>query len=410
MRVLVAHNRYRFSGGEDSVVRNEIEMLQAAGHEVATLEADNRVIEGTMAKVAAAGSAFHSPRSRRRMDSIVREFQPDVVHVHNWFPLLSPSVITAAAERGVPVVQTLHNFRMVCAAANLFREGSICCDCLGKNLPVAPVLHGCYAGSRLGSATVTAAFAWHRLAHTWKSVSIFIVLSKFQRDLLVRGGLDASKTVVKPNFVRRFGLDAVGTGKGGFALFAGRLVPEKGIRTVLRAWEENSHLPLLKIMGDGPLENEVRARSLRLPHVEYLGQQPRPAVAEAMGDALALVFASEGFEAFPLVILESFAAGTPVIAANLPSLAELVDDGETGLRFEPGDACDLAAKVGLIRAVTGAYQEMRLRCRLIYEQRYTETVNYGLLMDAYARAGAPSASHTSLLHESDREACEGAEP
>jgi glycosyltransferase involved in cell wall biosynthesis len=399
LRVLVAHNRYRFRGGEDSVVQNEMEMLRTRGHEVMMLEADNRTIEGPLTRIAAAGSAFHSARSKRRMESMLLEFRPDLVHVHNWFPLLSPSVITAAAARGVPVVQTLHNFRMVCAGANLFRKGSICCDCVGKHLPLAPVFHGCYAGSRLGSAAVAGAFTWHRFAHTWDAVSLFITLTRFQRDLLVEGGLDASRTLIKPNFVRASGGDMVGKGRGGFALFVGRLVPEKGIRTVLRAWEDNLRLPLLKIMGDGPLANEVRARALRLPRVEYLGQQPRSAVAEAMGDARALIFASEGYEAFPLAILESFAAGTPVIAADLPSLAELVHRGETGLHFVPGDALDLAAKVSSICAEAQTYQAMRRRCRAIYEQRYTETINYGLLMNAYSRAGAPATAQPRWVEE-----------
>jgi glycosyltransferase involved in cell wall biosynthesis len=386
MRVLVTHNRYRFSGGEDSVVQNEVEMLRAAGHEVAMLEADNRTIEGPLATIAAAGSVFHSAHSRRRAESLLQEFHPDVMHVHNWFPLLSPSVITACAKRRVPVVQTLHNFRMVCAGASLFRNGRICCDCIGQRLPLAPVLHGCYTGSRAGSAVVAAAFAWHRLAHTWNDVSIFIALTEFQRELLVRGGVDAAKTVVKPNFVGGRGGKSAGKGRGGYALFAGRLVPEKGIRTVLRAWEENAHLPRLKIMGDGPLSIEVRARAMRLPHVEFLGQQSRFAVAEAMADARLLVFASECYEPFALVILEALAAGTPVVAADLPSIAELVEEGETGLHFVPGDARDLTAKISTISVETPAYHAMRRRCRATYEQRYSEAINYPLLMDIYRRA------------------------
>ena len=387
MRILVAHNRYRFSGGEDSVVKNEVEMLRAAGHQVALLEADNRTIDGSLAVIAAAGSVFHSPASQRRADSLLSDFRPDVLHVHNWFPLLSPSVITAAQAHGVPVVQTLHNFRMVCANASLFRGGSICCDCIGRKLPVAPVLHACYAGSVAGSAVVTAAFAYHRFAQTWDAVSIFIALSQFQRDLLVRGGLNPAKTVVKPNFVRDSVDGTAGSGRGGFALFAGRLVPEKGIRTLLRAWQENPNLPRLKIMGDGPLASEVRERAMRLPRVEYLGQQPKSAVAEAMRDARLLVFPSECFEPFPLTILEAIAAGTPVIAAHLPSLAELVREDETGLCFAPGDARDLARKVGMLSNATQAYRAIRLRCRAFYEQHYTESINCRLLMDIYRRAG-----------------------
>ncbi len=207
----------------------------------------------------------------------------------------------------MPVVQTLHNFRMVCANATLFRDGRICDDCVGRAVPLGAVLHGCYAESRTGSALVSAAFTYHRAVGTWEGVSVFIALTEFQRRLLVRGGVDAAKTIVKPNFVRESS-DA-GDGSGGYALFAGRLTVEKGIRTVLRAWEENAGLPPLKIMGDGPLADEVRARAIRTPGVEYLGQQSSEEVRAAMGEAQFLVFPSECHEAFGLSVVEAFSRG-----------------------------------------------------------------------------------------------------
>jgi glycosyltransferase involved in cell wall biosynthesis len=309
-----------------------------------------------------------------------------LLHIHNWFPLLSPSIITAAAEHGVPVVQTLHNFRMVCANATLYRDGAICRDCVGRKAPVDAALHGCYGGSHAGSAMVTAAFAWHRATRTWGHVSLFIALSEFQRGLLIEGGVDPARTVVKPNFVRDAG--GAGRGRGGYALFAGRLTPEKGIRTVLKAWEENAPRMPLKIMGDGPLADEVRARAVRMPGAEYLGQQPPAAVREAMGDASFLVCASESYETFALTIVEAISKGTPVLGANLPPIVEIIRDGETGLLFTPGDACDLAAKANLLVEEVDRYRSMRRSCRSIYEQRYTEPINYRLLMQLYARAGA----------------------
>jgi glycosyltransferase involved in cell wall biosynthesis len=384
MRILVAHNRYKYAGGEDTVMRAEVEMLSSAGHEVEVFEVDNQVIQGIGAKIVAAGSLFHSQRSYQKMAESIRTFRPDILHIHNWFPLLSPAVISAATEAGVPVVQTLHNFRMLCANAILFRGGKVCHDCLGKALPLGGITHGCYSASRVGSALVTAAFSYHRLANTWSNVSIFIALSEFQRGLLIRGGLNPAQIVVKPNFVRD--TSEAGTGSGGYALFVGRLTPEKGIRTVLEAWKQNSVPVPLKIMGDGPLIDEVREKTAGLSQVEYLGQRSSEEVYAAMANAAFLIFSSEWYEPFALTIVEAFSRGTPVLAADLESISELVKDGKTGLCFTPGDAADLAAKATSMIANGAVYRTMRRQCRRIYEERYTEKINYRLLMNIYKRA------------------------
>jgi glycosyltransferase involved in cell wall biosynthesis len=365
-------------------MRAEVEMLRSAGHVVELFEADNKTIDGPVAKIAAAGSLFHSYSSSRKMAELLRNFRPDILHIHNWFPLLSPSIISVAGAAGVPVVQTLHNFRMVCANGTLYRDGRICHDCLGKSLPLDGVAHACYSTSRIGSALVTIAFSYHRFSHTWNGISSFIALSEFQKELLIRGGVDGARIAVKPNFVKETG--EIGTGSGGYALYVGRLTPEKGIRTVIKAWAENK-LPMpLKIMGDGPLADEVSEKASSLPQVEYLGQQPAPEVYAAMAGALFLICASECHEAFGLTIVEAFSRGTPVLAADIESTAELVKDSQTGLRFAVGDAHDLAAKASLLYADTADYQEMRRQCRRIYEERYTDKINYKLLMDIYTQA------------------------
>ncbi|MGA1984583.1 MAG: glycosyltransferase family 4 protein [Acidobacteriaceae bacterium] len=430
MRVVVAHNRYKYAGGEDTAMRAEVEMLREHGHAVELLEADNRTIVGTVAKIAAAGRAFHSFSASERMRELVRRFRPDVVHVHNWFPLLSPGIIGAAragwgerqmrgslrsalkrfgrddashfvlgrddgrlseaaeasvempaAREGVPVVQTLHNYRMFCANGVMYRDGKICEECAGKMLPTGAVQHACYAGSRVGSAVVTAAFAYHRLARTWDGVAKFIAVSEVQRELLVHGGMRAEQIVVKPNFVKDSG--GPGDGKGGYALFVGRLIPEKGIRTVLEAWASGAVRAPLKIMGDGPLADEVRQRATRLPRVQYLGQQTNCEVRAAMAGAKYLIFASEWYEPFALTIVEALAQGTPVLAADLASVHELVHVGKTGMRFRVGDAADLAAKAATLTADEAAYRDMRRRCRALYEERYTDGANYRMLMGIY---------------------------
>ena len=365
-------------------MRSEVEMLRSAGHNVELFEADNQTIDGFVAKVAAAGSLFRSSSSNRKMTDLARKFRPDLLHIHNWFPQISPSIIAVAHETGIPIVQTLHNFRMICASGVMYRDGKMCDDCLGKAVPLDAAIHRCYGGSRIGSALVSAAFSYHRLAHTWDAVSSFIALSEYHRQLLIQSGLKASRITVKPNFVKDTG--EVGSGKSGYALFVGRLMPEKGIRTVLKAWDISAVSLPLWIMGDGPLADEVRARAMTRSNVEYFGHQSTSDVFAAMANARFLICASECAEAFGLTIVESFSRGTPVLAAYSDSVAELVDNGKTGLYFAAGDARDLAEKAAQLTSDISNYREMRVQCRSAYEQRFTDKINYKLLIEIYRRA------------------------
>jgi glycosyltransferase involved in cell wall biosynthesis len=373
-------------------------MLRRAGHDVELFEADNATIDGTMTKIAAAGSLFHSSTSSRIVAQLLRTFRPDILHIHNWFPLISPSIISVATEAGVPVVQTLHNYRMICANGLLYRDGKVCDDCAGKAMPFDGMLHRCYSHSRVGSALVSAAFSYHRFVHTWDGISTFIAVSAFQRALLVRGGVDPARIAVKPNFVRDPGTP--GDGSGGYVLFAGRLTEQKGIRAVIEAWEKHSPRLPLRIMGDGPLVDEVRGKAAILPQVEYLGQRSASEVLAAMAGARFLIFSSESYEPLPLTVVEAFSRGTPVLAADMESVAELVKDGMTGLRFIPGDARDLAAKTEAMVADLSRYQEMRQKCRAAYEERYTEELNYKMLTNIYA--AAIESSRSCLMTRSSR--------
>jgi glycosyltransferase involved in cell wall biosynthesis len=255
---------------------------------------------------------------------------------------------------------------------------------MGKVLPVDGVAHGCYRGSRAGSAIVTAAYAFHRLAHTWDRVDLFIATSGFQRDLLVRGGLPAKRVVVKPNFV---GLDTLSpeTNREDIALFVGRLSPEKGITTLLSAWNTGRIRLRLKIIGDGPMVNAVRSCAARNSGVEYVGQQPPEAVYREMAKAKFLVFPSECFETFGRTVVEAFSRSTPVLAADLGGVRELVEEGVTGYRFPPGDADALAA--GALRFPAGEdYERMGSNCRNLFESQFTAEINRRLLMEIYASA------------------------
>ena len=384
MRILVAHNRYQFSGGEDAVMHDEVALLRNHDHAVELLEQDNDAIQGVRGKLIASASIFYSSSSRRRMKRVIEDFRPDIVHVHNWFPMLSPSIILEASTSRIPVVQTLHNYRMLCSNALLYRDGSICTDCVGKSFPIGGILHGCYRQSRAGSAVVTAAFAFHRLMRTWNRVDFFIAVSDFEREILVGGGLPAEKVVVKPNFVNSNAGEA-NSDKSEVALYVGRLSPEKGLRTLLAAWS-SGRIPLrLKIIGDGPMADEVRLCATNNSRIEYLGPQSPEVVYREMAAAKFLVFPSEWYETFGRTVVEAFSQGTPVLAADLGVMRQLVQDGVTGFRFSPGNMESLIART--LRFPTGSeYKQMSINCRAFYLREFTGEINYVALMDIYRKA------------------------
>jgi glycosyltransferase involved in cell wall biosynthesis len=365
-------------------VHDEIEMLQHYGHSVELLEQDNDAIHGFCGKLIAATSVFYSARSRKRMKDVIHDFCPDVVHIHNWFPMLSPSIIMEADASRIPIVQTLHNYRMLCANAQLYRDGVICTDCLGKSLPLDGVIHGCYRGSRTGSAIVTAAYAFHRLVHTWDRVDLFIAVSGFEREILRSGGLPAERMAVKPNFVGSNNWEAERKIEEA-ALFVGRLSPGKGIRTLLSAWN-TGRIPLrLKIIGDGPMADEIRSFAAGNTDVEYQGQQSLDAVYREMAKAKFLVFPSELFETFGRTVVEAYSQGTPVLVSDLGGMQELVEEGVTGFCFPPGNIDALIA--GTLRFPTGEdYERMRTNCRNLFLRKFTPEINYAQLMEIYARA------------------------
>lgn len=381
MRVLLLHNRYQQAGGECVAVQAERELLESHGHEVNLIEADNSLIVGFGGRVKAALGTIYSPAARANVAKRVASFQPDVAHVHNFFPLFSPSIYYACHEAGIPVVQTLHNYRVICPNAQLLRGGKVCEDCVGKGVPWPGVLHACYRGSRAGTAAVAAMATVHRWIGTWNNmVSAFIALTSFSREKLVQGGIAAQKVFVKPNFVPA--PEVVGNGRGGFALFVGRLTPEKGIAALLSVWGSTKRTVPLKVAGDGPLGGEV-AKIASGAHIEYLGAQPREKIQELMREAAFLVFPSIWYEGLPMVIIEAFSVGLPVLASNLGSMASVVEHGRTGLHFRPRDAEDLAAKVEWTLANPEKLDRMRREARAEYLAKYTPERNYEMLMRVY---------------------------
>ncbi len=387
MNILIIHNRYQFAGGEDAVVQAEAELLKTYGHAVSVLEVANNTIIGVWGKAKVAFSAIYSPSSKNLVSNAIAQHNSEVVHVHNFFPLLSPSVYDACRDTVVPVVQTLHNYRLGCLKAMLFREGRVCEDCIGT-LPLPGVIHGCYRDSRVESAVVATMLAVHRTRRTWQErVDAYIALTQFQKDKLVQAGLPNEKICIKPNFVFTPDTIAETSYDGDYALFVGRLSEEKGVATLIDAYKQGSSLSIpLKIVGEGPLNDvlQEQVRTLGLENmITFLGRQNKSVVLNLMRNAQFLVFPSIWYEGFPLTIAEAFACGLPVIAAKLGSMAEIVENEVTGLHFEAGNSTDLAAKIRWATTHPEAMIVMGKHAHSVYETHYTPEVNYQQLIEIY---------------------------
>lgn len=384
MRVLLVHNYYQEPGGEDEVYIGEGRILEQHGHQVARYTVHNDRVKD-IAKLTLASQTIWNRRAQRELRNVMRRERPQVVHFHNTLPLISPAGYYSAAEEGIPVVQTLHNYRLVCPNALLFRNGAPCRDCVGKAFALPGIVHGCYRGNRAATAVVATMTAVHRLLGTWAHrVALYIAPTHFARQVLLGAGLPPEKVVVKPHFVDPD--PGLGPGEGGYALFVGRLSAGKGIGTLLAAWTIVGATVPLRIVGDGPLATEVERAGRQTPGIEWLGRRGAPEVLALLRHASFLVCPSELYETFGRVIIEAYAGGTPVIGADIGAIAELVQDGRTGLLFRPGDAEDLAAKVQRMLEDPRATSQWRAASRREFEAKYTAERNYAALAHIYELA------------------------
>ncbi|HEX5701080.1 MAG TPA: glycosyltransferase family 4 protein [Rubrobacter sp.] len=384
MKILAVHNRYQLPGGEDQVFVDETALLEARDHRVVRYEVHNDQVE-RMNRLTLAKDTVWNTSAYRELGALIRRERPEVVHFHNTLPLVSPAGYYAARAEGVPVIQTLHNYRLLCPVALFFRDGRVCEDCMGKAVPWPGVVHECYRGSRAASGVIATMLTVHRVLRTWtEMVDVYIALTEFARKKFIEGGLPAGKIVVKPNFVAPD--PGRGQGGGGYALFVGRLAPEKGTGTMLAAWERLGTRIPLKVVGDGPLRDRVVEAAARRSNVEWLGHRPVEEVHALMGKADMLVFPSEWYETFGRVAVEAFATGTPVIGANIGAVAELVEHGRTGLEFRPGDPEDLVTQVEWALSHPAELRRMRDEVRAEFEAKYTAERNYRALMEIYEAA------------------------
>lgn len=380
MKVLVAHNAYQRRGGEDAVVEQEVSLLRSAGHQVILAQVNNHEIVSRTTKAKVFLNAPFDHARYEWMQDLISQHRPDVVHVHNFFPLLTPAIHMAAAHTGVAVVQTLHNFRTVCAGAMLMRDGTICEKCLSGSRHWG-VVHRCYRGSMLGSLAV-ARMQWRAdRGRVWsRYVHCFIALTQFAKDKFVAGGLPQDRIIIKPNFVaapdpptyRDASVQAV---------FVGRLAPEKGVATLIEAWRALPDIPLT-IAGEGPDEDVLRVRAPA--NVEFVGQLAAHEVTALLKKASVLIIPSIWYEGMPMVFLEALSQGVPVVASEIGSLRELVQPGVNGVLFSPGNPAELSAAVR--QAISEQHAHLRRGARAIYERYYTPEQNRRMLEAAYDQA------------------------
>jgi len=389
MKIIIVHNKYKQQGGEDVVFDQERALLERAGHDVQVYCRSNFETDAYrgVKRLVLLKNAVWSGDTYREFGELLRREKPDVVHIHNTWVMISPSVYEACKEAGVPVVQTFHNYRLMCPAGTFFRDGKTCEECVDHG-QWRSVLHGCYRNSRVTTAGMALTLATHRRRGTWAGIDCYIALCQFSRNQFLRGGFPAEKLFVKPNFVHPD--PGMCEDKADYVLFMGRLSPEKRVSTILNAWAQLRIAVPLNIIGGGPeaIELKKEAELQGLFDVQFRGQLPREKALEYMRRARFLIFSSEWYENFPVTIAEAFACGVPVICSRMGAMQEIVEDGRTGLHFIPGDAADLAEKVKWAWNHPERMREMGRAARQEYENKYTAEKNYPILMEIYQHAVA----------------------
>jgi len=387
MKVLLCHNYYQHPGGEDSEYTAQKELLTSFGHQVVeyTRGNDEILLDGFLSSARLGLRSTWADDTVREIRTILQREKPDLVHFHNTFPLVSPGSYYPCRDAGVPVIQTLQNYRLFCPAANFYRNGSSCTECVDRSL-WRGIQHKCYRQSRPATAAVALMVAFHRWRRTWtEMVDTYVVPTHSVRRKVVEWGLPAEKISVKPNLV--YPDPGMRATAGEYALFVGRLVPEKGVRTLLQSLRILENAVPVRIVGGGPLRSELEEQKHRdnLSSVRFEGWLPRQRVLEVIGSARFLIFPSEWLEPFGMSIVEAFACGVPVIASRLGAPAEIVEDGKTGVLFSAGNSADLACKIAW---AFGHPKEMLLMgqaARAEYENKYAAEKNYQQLMKIYGQ-------------------------
>lgn len=393
MKLLLTHNYYGSAApsGENQVFEAERELLKQRGHAVGEFVRHSDTIrpKGAWGALQGALSTPWNPFAAAAAERAVAEHRPDVVHVHNTFPLLSPSIFYGIGGKAARVL-TLHNYRLFCPAAIPMRAGEVCTECMDRRSVWPAVRHGCYRNSRVATLPLAAKVALHRRLGTWTNqVDAFIALSAFQRERMTGAGLPAELVHVKPNFYPGDPAVVAWAERSQCVVFAGRLTAEKGVRALVQAWLAwGQSAPELRIVGDGDLRGELErlaAQSLGVP-IRFLGQLPAGAAQQEIARARLLVLPSECFEGFPMVVREAFAFGTPAAVSDIGPLPSIVRRGENGVTFKPADSQSLLEAVRAVWESKGELERLAEGARRSFKDLYSEEANYRMLMAIYEQA------------------------
>jgi glycosyltransferase involved in cell wall biosynthesis len=387
MKILIAHNHYQQYGGEDAVVQSEIDMLKKKGHDVYFYERSNKELLPLSwpKKIGRLLNMHWSEHSYQEMKRILNAFRPDIFHSYNTFYMMTPAVYKACQDARVPVVQSLYNYRLVCANGLMLKNGKHCEACLTEPRWKS-IFHRCYRKSYVLTACVMKMIDYHWKKQTWlNQVKHYITATEFSRNIFTRAGIPADKITVKPHFlVTDPGMQSE---HGAYALYIGRISVEKGVGLLLDAWKNVKGMDL-KIMGEGPLLNEIKKKVEQegLTTVRVLGYQPQEEYKKLLRGAAFLIVPSINYDNFPLVITESYANGIPVLASSLEGIKERVKEKESGMTFRTGDKDDLTAKAQFMIDHKEMTAHMKKGARLEYETHYTSDKNYERLMAIYQKA------------------------
>lgn len=382
--VLIVHNYYKVPGGEDSVVRNEGKLLRDNGHKVVIYSRDNHEIDkkNILKKIMLPFESVFSIKTYREIKEIIKREKIEIVHVHNTLPLISSSVYYAAKNCGVPVVQTLHNFRLLCPGATFTKGNIICEECLEKGLMCA-VKSRCYRKSFIQTIVLVLNLVFHRIIGTYKKVDAFISLTEFNKKKFI-GLLPEDKIFVKPNFVNQNYLENSDNEEKGYFLFLGRIDEIKGIDLLLESWKDIKDVKLL-IVGKGPYEEKAKeyVRVNNMNNIEFLGYKDKHEVLEIISKAIALIIPSQCYEGFPMTIVESFSLSVPVIASDIGNLSTIIKDGNNGLLFKYNSYKELSKKINDLLYNKELRSDLANGAKNDFNNKYNEVINYKILTDIY---------------------------
>jgi glycosyltransferase involved in cell wall biosynthesis len=389
MKVLLVHNHYgsQSPSGENRVFELERDMLIRNGHEIETVERFSDVLRARRVIGAVRGALMTpwNPLAAHAIEEVMRRFQPDIVHAHNTFPMLSPSIFPAA--RGAGRVLSLHNYRLVCPAAIPMRSGQVCTKCMDGRTVWPAIRHACYRNSRAATLPLAMNVAFNRWRGTWdRDVERFIVFTKFQRDMMIHAGLPSERIAIKPNFYPGTPRVIPFRERPSKVVFVGRLSEEKGVGDLIDAWLEwGGGAPDLRIIGDGPLRRDLEDRASGTPCISFLGQVDHAVAEQEIASARILILPSRCFEGFPMVVREAFALATPVAVSDVGPLPDLVASAN-GAVFRAGNPKNLLENLSALWKQTTRLQKMSEASLQLFKKKYSERENYRLLMEIYDSA------------------------